>query len=230
MLYGRRRPYLCFVLCVLMVWLSCSALMAKPIKSQEKAVEQGTRALHDALTRHPEFKPDKKILTDKAIGIVGKDDKGTFGMTLVPLLYPGEPKVGGKSVTMGYIVLTDLEEKATRPPAVIQLSATQIKQDTFQIQMKELNTGKVAETEELNKNATVSWQKELTEEQQADPTNGNAAMWTVNDNDAMVAFGIKTTSTRTWAVFVVAIVVVGLPCFGLGYFLGWAMFSSGWFW
>lgn len=223
MFYGRRRPYLCLVLCTLLVWLTCYQAFAKPVKSNEKVADVGRDALKDALGRVPGYEGvGNKIAWDKAVAGVVKDDKGHFGMTLIPLDYPGEPKVGAKALTMGFIALTDLEKEQTRKPAVLAISMDQPKEDKFRMHLKDLNTGKQVPDDEIAYNSMITWQEELNERQQADPSNHNAAMWSVDDNDSVAGLTIKTTSERTWVV-----VIIFLFSFAMGYFAGTAYFTWG---
>ncbi len=223
----RRWRTLPWLLCTLILWYVAAPCFAKPLESQSDITRSGNQALRDILREKPQYKPEKKIVYDKAVGVKGKDKKGPVGVTLIPLDQPGDPEVGAKPIAMGYLVFQDLDKEKPRDTQVVQLSYEQKEKDQYVLHALNLTTGQQAPDEQIAEITKNTWQVELNETQQADRTNNNAAIWVPDDNDEAVCFAVKTTSEHTW--FIVLAVACAFGGFYIGYSFG-TIFFNWWHW
>jgi len=138
-----------WLLCCVLLWYVAAPCFAKSLESQTDIVRGGSRALRDILRQKPEYKPDKEILYDKAVGAKGQDKKGFVGLTLIPLDQPGDPDVGAKPVTIGYLVYQDLGKEKPRDTEVLQLSYEQRERDEYVLHALNLTTGERVPDDQL---------------------------------------------------------------------------------
>ncbi len=195
------RSSLCFCLvgCVLMTWLTCHNVCAKPIRPDPNIAQGGCRALDDLLLQKSALKPNKKVLRDYALGIDAKDDKGPLGITLIPLLYPGDPAVRAKAIRLGYLVATDLSKNRQRGDQVLELSYSQPDKGKYRLHIGNLTTGKWISDKMVSQVVKrTEWFVKLNSSQQRDPQNGHSALYLPDGRQDVLAMVIKTKSERTW--------------------------------